>query len=125
MLNSLPTGSAPVDEGGLNGGAVAGIVIGSLIGLSVIGWLIYIFDKDKKRKQAAATVTRPHPPAPAPAPARQETRHASGTVPATTVSHVQQQQQEPPSQPTADFTVAAPPTYQVYTVYEAPPTYSC
>ena len=41
-----------VDEGGLSGGEIAGIVIGVLVGLAIIGFIIHLSEQNKKKKAA-------------------------------------------------------------------------
>ena len=49
----------PTDDGGLNGGAIAGIVIGSIVGLGFIVYFIHwCGEADKKKKAAAAEASR-------------------------------------------------------------------
>jgi hypothetical protein len=51
--------SPPPDDGGLNGGAIAGIVIGSIVGLGFIVYFIHwCGEADKKKKAAAAEASR-------------------------------------------------------------------
>ena len=47
-------GSDSPEDGGLSGGAVAGIVIGSIVGLGIIGYLIHLCGQADKKKKAAA-----------------------------------------------------------------------
>ena len=76
----------PPEEGGLSGGAIAGIVIGSLIALGLIGSVIHFWKEGEKKRKAEAArqaasrqatarqtaAQQPTPSRPAPAPAPQQ-----------------------------------------------------
>ena len=105
------TDPIPSDEGGLSGGAIAGIVIGSLVGVGGMIALIHFWSQEKK-KRAAAAIRRP-PPAPAPAP--------PPPAPTVTTTPAQTNTEATPTtrtnveteRPDAELMNEAPPPYQV------------
>lgn len=99
----------------MSGGAIAGIVIGSLVGIGCLIALIHMWSESEKKKKAAAAARRQSHPAPAPVPVPTITPvlESGQQNTATTPPTVANQEAEEPSRPEAELMNMAPPSYQV------------
>ena len=127
-------GTDPPEEEGLSGGAIAGIVIGSLIGIGFLGTVIHFWIEGEKKKKAAAarqavarqpTTQQPTPSLPAPAQQPPVAIHSSlinipplnlsppPSQPPAVASTFTPATVDPPSQSAAELVAPPPPSYQV------------